>query len=643
VRTVKNMPEERQLKRVLSFKVILLITINAIMGTGIFFLPALGARYAGPASLISWALIALFAIYVSTIFAELTSMFPTSGGVYEFCKNAFGDFYAFMIGWITFITANVTIAMLIVGAIEYLAPINAPFIKIAICIFFVLVFHLIAHFGMKTSGTMLVAFSFITLSTIALLLIPGFANINLSNLTPFFIFPISSIFLAIFYIAETFFGWETATFLAGETINGEKAVPKALIIATIVTGILSFLVALVSMGVVRYDKLGTAAAPISLIAGVLFSSPFAKVIAIMVYLSLIGSVAGWIVASPRLLLSMAKDKLFISQLSKIHPKYKSPYKSIWFQAIFVIILIFITSGQYEKVLHLLLPLAFLQYSAVALALFVLRIKRKNAPRPYKAPFGKIGSILSIVIFAAMLIYWSINDPGAVSILKLIVSILALGIPIYFLLKVYYDPSAVIKLNDMFAYFAYITEKISLPRGVKKEIVMLLGNLKGKTILEFGCSIGTLTVELASRVSSTGKIFATNISAKELLISKKRIESKGHEHVVFIHDMHQANRIHPLIPQVDAIVSFGMLTYIQDIKKVLSEMSDVLNDEGKVVLVDWVNFFHVIPDVEWLTHDELIRSVFRDAGFAVTITRKKGFLWDYLYIHGIKTKNEILYV
>ncbi|MFH1053964.1 MAG: amino acid permease [Candidatus Woesearchaeota archaeon] len=78
------------LKKVLSYRTVILITINSIMGTGIFFLPALGAGKAGPASLISWGLMGLISIYIAMCFAELTSMYPSAGGVYEFCKHAYG-------------------------------------------------------------------------------------------------------------------------------------------------------------------------------------------------------------------------------------------------------------------------------------------------------------------------------------------------------------------------------------------------------------------------------------------------------------------------------------------------------------------------------------------------------------------------
>jgi len=118
-----------ELKRELSFKAILLITINSIIGTGIFFLPSVGTKYAGPMSIISWIIMSVIAIYISMCFAELVSMFPKAGGVYEYSKQAYGRFTSFLIGWITLIAGNITIVMLVVGAIQYILPYNLPLEK----------------------------------------------------------------------------------------------------------------------------------------------------------------------------------------------------------------------------------------------------------------------------------------------------------------------------------------------------------------------------------------------------------------------------------------------------------------------------------------------------------------------------------
>jgi len=120
-----------ELKKVLNFPILLLIVINSIMGTGIYFLPAVGAKYSGPMSIISWAIMSVIAIYIAMCFGELVSMFPKAGGVYEYSKQAYGRFTSFLVGWITLIAGNVTIAMLIVGAIQYLLPYNLPVQKMS--------------------------------------------------------------------------------------------------------------------------------------------------------------------------------------------------------------------------------------------------------------------------------------------------------------------------------------------------------------------------------------------------------------------------------------------------------------------------------------------------------------------------------
>ena len=122
-----------------------------------------------------------------------------------------------------------------------------------------------------------------------------------------------------------------------------------------------------------------------------------------------------------------------------------------------------------------------------------------------------------------------------------------------------------------------------------------------------------------------------------------MRKRGHGHVFVIHDEHQVNRVHPDVPHVDAIVSIGMMGYLQDVKKVLREMRDLMPYNGKIVFVDYADFFKMIPNVAWLSKDETIEKLFREAGFSVYVTRKKGLFWNYIYVHGIKFRKDIPYI
>ena len=450
----------------MSLPVILVITINSILGTGIFFLPAVGARISGPASIIAWAILSVISIYISMVFAELTSMFPKAGGIYEFCKQAFGRFFSFIIGWMTIIAGNVTIAMLVVGAIQYLVPytgsltlgslvISSNLVKIMMCILFVVLFNYIAFKGIKTSATMLVAFGIITLGTLLALIIPGALNFSTTNFVPFKVTTWPMIFVTIFFIAETFFGWETATFLAAETKDGARVMPKVLIGATVIIAIISLAFVAISLSAFSWQEFGTMSAPLTAL-GMKFYGDMGKVVfTLLVYLSIIGSVAGWIVSAPRLLLAMAEDKLLFSQLSDIHEKNKTPHKAILFQTILIIILIFVGFGSYETLLHLLLPLVLIMYSAVILSLLILRKKLPDHKRYFRLPFATFGSIVSIGFIVFLIVMRLVNSEGAFDTLKFVISLVILGIPIYFLIELYHDPKAIIETNDFFEYFALI--------------------------------------------------------------------------------------------------------------------------------------------------------------------------------------------
>ena len=203
---------------------------------------------------------------------------------------------------------------------------------------------------------------------------------------------------------------------------------------------------------------------------------------------------------------------------------------------------------------------------------------------------------------------------------------------------YYDPKMIVGVNDFFAYLTLITEKISLPVKVRREILTLLGNLKGKHVLEFGCSVGSLTLHLADEVGDKGKVFATDLSARELVIVRRRVARKGHKHIEVLHDPFLHSRVHHHLPHVDCVVSVGMIGYIQKVEHVLKGLNERLKIGDRIVVLDYDKFFHIIPNIPWLASDRKIKSVFNHCGFNVGIIRKTGIAWQYIYIYGVKDRN-----
>ena len=633
-----------ELKRVLGFWTILSLSIASIMGTGLFFGAAIGSGYSGNASILAWIILSIIAVYISMYFAELVSMYPKAGGIYEFSKHAYNRFFSFMMGWLAWLVGNLTTALLVVAAIDYLIPDPSQlWLKIGISILFILILNSVAYIGIEASAFLLVIFTITAISVLLSIVFPGAFYINAYNYSPFFAFGISSIFVTIFFISESFFGWESATYLAEETQEPEKVTPKAIITGTIIIGILGILISIVSLGVIPWKILATSNAPFSIVSERILGDIGMKAINIGIFIALIGSAAGGIITMPRLILALARDKLFITQLSSIHEKFKTPYKAIIFQTIVSLLVFGMAFGRYKTLLSLLLPLGFIMYFFIILSVPLLRAKEPNIKREFKVPFASLSSVILMAFILSITAAWIFSDSNAINVVKLGISLILVAVPIYLLLEIYYNPDAIIKINDALAYLTLLTEKIILPKSIRKEILALLGDIKGKKVLEFGCSVGTLTMHLAEAVNPNGRVYATDLSRRDLLITKKRLMKKGHTHVIVIHDEHQVNRVHPSIPHVDAIVSIGMMGYLQDVKKVLMEMRDLLPYGGKIVFVDYADFFKIIPNIGWLSNDRIVEKTFRDAGFSVFVTRKKGLFWNYVYVYGIKFHENIPYV
>ena len=626
-----------ELKKSLGFYSFLLITITSIMGTGIFFLPAVAAAVMGPASIVAWIILSVFAIYISTLFAELCSMFPSAGGIYEFAKQTYPRPIAFFVGWATLVAANITIAMLIIGAIQYLLPFDVSYAKEIVSAIFILIFNYISFKGIKLSSTMLITFSFIILGTLASLIIPNLVKFDPANLTPFSIASPTLLLFGIVLIAETFFGWESPLSLSGETKYAARVVPRSLVVGTVAITLISLVFVISSLGAMDWRVFSSSPAPLLSLAENGYGLSFSSVFIILVYVSIIGSVAAWIISSPRLILSLAKDKFLPKRFADIHPKNGTPHKAILFQTVVSIILVFVGSANYRMLLEMLLPMLLSLYSVVIFAVFYLRITKPEVKRLFNAPFPRLGPILVITVFGVLFYTWFQNSSHAMHSIQLAAAFMLSGVPVYFLLKLRYDPVFVNRLNNIFTYSMLFFEDLIVPWSVRRKVVHLLGNLRGKRVFEFGCGVGTLTHLLAKEVGKKGKVYATDISKRSIDLARNRIHKQGHSHVDIFHDLMHSVRVHPNIPKVDKIVAVSVLDRVEKLDNILTDMNKKLDHDDRICFVEFDNFFGIFSNIDWLSRDEMITNLFYRNGFKVSIDRERTFFWKTIYIYGKKFK------
>lgn len=630
-----------ELERKAGYGLVIALSVTAMIGTGAFFGPALAATYAGNASIISWIILSIISIYVGSCFAELSSIFPDAGGVYEFAKRAYGRFYSFMVGWITWLVGSITPALIIVAALDFLMPSAAPLNKLLISAVLIIMLNYVALRGIESSTALLLFFAFITVALIIAVLVGGSFKINPQNYTPLFSTPALGILVALFFILESSFGWESATFMGGETKNPEKVIPKSIMITSIIVGILVVLSPVVILGFVPWQTLISFDVPLTTIAFFLFGETGKTIITIAVFLALVGSAAGGIVSSPRLILALAKDKLFIEQFSAVHPKYKTPHKAILFQVIVSLLIAVTALGNYQFLLSLLVPMALIMYIGTLMTIPRLRKKYPDRPRTIKAPFGFIGPVFISVFYLAIIIIWLITDPAAISTFQRIISFILFGIPIYLLLNMYYNPDLLTKTLNSFAPLSKALENILLPQKMKEEILNIFQSLKNKTVLEFGCGVGTFSLPLSQRIGNDGKLYIVELSKKNIDILEKRIIKHKVTNIQIIHDEHLISRVHPDIPSVDMIFSIGNLSYLQNLQNILKDMNRLLPENGQFCFVEYVNYFWgVLPNQVFLDDHEKLKQIFKKAGFSIRIKKERGFFWNYLFVYGIKSDYDV---
>ncbi len=639
--------EKTELKRTLGFFSVLALSITSIMGTGTFLGARLGVQIAGKASIFSWIILFFISVIIAMIFAELSGMYPKAGGLYEFAKQTYGRGISFLTGWTAWMVGNISIVLLIVAGLKYLLTGFTDTQNIIIASIIIIVLNIIAFIGVEFSSGVVLVLTILLLGSMSLLLIPAFFKINLQNILPITYKPIDKMLVAALFLAESFFGWEAASYLSEETKNPRKTIPLATITGAIIVGILVIGIVIALIGIFGVEGLKNSQTPFVDLANVVFNNnPNAGIIvSLIIAINLISSAASGIVTQPRLLYSMAKDKLFLHSFSKLHKKTKTPLNAIILQTILSLIIVQIAFGNYEFLLKMLLPLAIIIYLFMIIALPILRIKKPYEKRSFKMPLGIILSTITAIFFIYLLYNWAITEREAIKMLSFSFSLLFLGIPIYLLLESYYDPEFITKTNET---LYPILKTNFYDRKTIKEIELFLEEYESKRILIIGGASPYFIKKMLKKVGPSGLIYITSFSKKELEHLKKMLEKFYTKHndigrIIMIHDKKHFLRIPPEVKQVDVVISSGFLSYIQNIDLFLLHLKKILPKGGQIIFLEYINHFHFLPDPELLSDFKKLEETFKKYDFNIQIKKQIGLLQNKIIIYGIYGFKNIPYI
>jgi APA family basic amino acid/polyamine antiporter len=428
-----------------------LLTISGIVGTGIFLTTADIARVLphGGMVLLVWIVGGLLTLAGALSYAELGAMYPRAGGIYHFLKEAYGPLWGFFYGWASFwVIMTGGIAAIAVGTGEYLGAF-LPFFS---------THHILAtlawgSFQWTLSGGQLAAavliagltainvaglregaltqnaLTVVKVGAIGAFLVFGFlvpakASADLGAALP------QGNLLAAFGVGMiaalwTFDGWYGLTFSAGEMRNPARNVPLGLIGGTAAVTAIYLLLNWVYLRAIPVAAMGEHPRIAEAAARVLFGDRGAQLLTAAVLVSSLGCLAATILYAARIYLPMAQDGLFFRGLAEVDPRYRTPARCLMAQGAWSILLTL--SGKYDQLYTYVVFVVTLMHVLTGVAVFVLRRRRPDAERPYRAWGYPVVPAL-FVLASAILVANTLRERPVESLWGL--AILALGIPAY---------------------------------------------------------------------------------------------------------------------------------------------------------------------------------------------------------------------
>lgn len=380
-----------------------LLTIGAMVGTGIFLAAGDVARAVPHPALVLGVWIAGGALTLAgaLAYAELGAMYPRAGGLYHFVREAWGPLPAFLYGWTCLLVIMTGgIAAIGVGFGEYLGAL-APAFSSGRAVFAlggwsvsgaqlaaaaaIVLLTAINHFGVREGALVQNLFTVAKIAAIAALAAFGLAGggAPAAAATPpaALAFVAPAIGVALVAALWTYDGWYALTFTASEMRAPSRDLPRALLTGVAVVTVLYVLLNVVYLRTLGAAGLAGSERPAEAAAAVLLGARGAAFVTFAVALSSFGCLAATILYASRLYAPMADDGVFPRVFGRIDARRHTPVAALWLQGAWAAALAL--TGGYTSLFTYVTFGSLLFHLLGGLALFRLRATRPAAPRPYR--------------------------------------------------------------------------------------------------------------------------------------------------------------------------------------------------------------------------------------------------------------------
>ena len=410
------------------------LTINAIIGAGIFGLPSKVYALIGTYSLIAFVACALVVSLIILCFAEVGSRFEETGGPYLYARNAFGPTIGFEIGWLMWLarlTAFAANCNLLVNYLSYFwAPATSSFWRPTIIVLVVVTLTVINILGVRQAAIVSNGFTIGKLIPIMLFIAAGL----------FFLKPQAYVFGAapttgafsqsVLLLIYAFTGFEMAVIPAGEISDPKKHLPRALIIALAFVATLYILVQVVCVGTL--PELAQSTKPLADAGSRFLGAAGGAIISAGAIISITGNLNVLILSGPRIPFAMAEQSELPAFIAKVHQRFSTPYVAILLNSS---LMLFMTlKSSFVAALTISAIARLVTYAATCVSLPLFR-QRPNAPQAqFHLPGGTLISILSLILIVWLLANSTWQEARTAAIVAVV------GLLVYLSYRFYSRPS-----------------------------------------------------------------------------------------------------------------------------------------------------------------------------------------------------------
>jgi APA family basic amino acid/polyamine antiporter len=392
------------------------IGIGAIIGAGIFVLSGVASRLAGPSVVLSFILAGVTAFLTALSSAELSSFITEAGGSFIYTERAFGKGLGFLVGWTKSFDYIVGAAAVSIGFATYLAffagwPQEGLTI-IVIAMLLPLSFTLLNLRGAREASGANNLLVFLKIAALLVFTVVGASYLigrgDYSNYAPFFPHGITGTVAASAVIFFAYIGFNTITVMSEEVRDPQRTIPKAIILAFVISTLLYIIVSAIEVGLLNWTELAQTAAPLDAALRQATSSPL---IIGFVSISALFATASVVMSSmfggSRALFAMGRKGVLPRRLSKLSER-GVPSVAVVLAGAAMVLVVLISGGDLATLASVFNFGTLITFLFINLSMLKLRRSQPTTPRPFRVPLYPLPPVLGLASCIGLMVFLNVK-------------------------------------------------------------------------------------------------------------------------------------------------------------------------------------------------------------------------------------------